>query len=544
MQTYSANSSIKSARATAASAKKGNVFVLLNTLYAAGIGSVDPINPMLTGRTMHTLYAVSFLVYLSNSLVDWIHVYYILGGHVTSFPLAPWFSVGLVCCAVVGSMLNGLLMALCMENAFVQRINVSPYRNGLAVVIEAFFEWVQSFNNFRVAFLVMLLRDCPWTIINYFILTSCRWPQLSWHITLILSSIMTIISIGWRIIMLYFSYRRFLFGDKQSRRKSSRPTKQWPRIMDHVKMAINTSDGGRLDEYDEAWPVRYAISKIYGLNYQRMTTEIYLEYEKKAVSERISEILSILIYRSLGALKFVVKRMTCALLALIVYIGMVAIGCIPCLWFYFCRSDSLNHRHKCSKSFVRVCSLFYHYVIIGFSVVICTILLTGNVILLSSMHVHSHWNTLPPNLNYLCLEFDTAQHRVQPVLSSDPHLEVYGSSENTTIVCKALWDKSLKRRKDSALMSPWQERLKLNKDQMLVVSVFLYGNLSNTQEPYYNLYYDYGVLQIKGNKLACSSQHHGPFWRFEESFQRPSLPYFLGCLPFIAIYRYNGISCT
>ena len=66
-----------------------------------------------------------------------------------------------------------------MENAFVQRINLTPYRNGFAVIIEAFAEWVQSFNNFRVAFLVMIFRDLPWTIINFLFLTSCRWPELA-----------------------------------------------------------------------------------------------------------------------------------------------------------------------------------------------------------------------------------------------------------------------------------------------------------------------------------------------------------------------------
>ena len=114
---FSANASISrkstansSIRSTTLSAKKGNVFVLLNTLYASGLGSVSPINPLLTGKTMHALYAISFLVYCANTVIDWVHVYFILSGDVISFPLEDWFCIGLVTVAVIGSMLNGLLL--------------------------------------------------------------------------------------------------------------------------------------------------------------------------------------------------------------------------------------------------------------------------------------------------------------------------------------------------------------------------------------------------------------------------------------------------
>ena len=47
---------------------------------------------------------------------------------------------------------------LCIENAFIHRLDITMYKTGLAVMWEAFFEWIYSFNNFRIAFLFMLLH--------------------------------------------------------------------------------------------------------------------------------------------------------------------------------------------------------------------------------------------------------------------------------------------------------------------------------------------------------------------------------------------------
>lgn len=61
-----------------------------------------------------------------------------------------------------------------MENAFAQGFRITPYRTGLAVIYEAFVEWLQSFNNFRVAFLVLALHDAPMTVANFFFIAACR----------------------------------------------------------------------------------------------------------------------------------------------------------------------------------------------------------------------------------------------------------------------------------------------------------------------------------------------------------------------------------
>lgn len=109
-------------------AKHGNVLVLLNTLYTSGFASMPPTIPMLTsnynscfliakwihikilGRTMHTLYAASFLIYSMNCVCNWLHIYCLLNGYLTSFPLKLWFVVTVVVIAVFGSMLCSLLV--------------------------------------------------------------------------------------------------------------------------------------------------------------------------------------------------------------------------------------------------------------------------------------------------------------------------------------------------------------------------------------------------------------------------------------------------
>jgi hypothetical protein len=106
-----------------ATAKDTNVLYLLNALYTSGFASMSPTVPRLTstglqllinlqisGRTMHTLYAISFIIYSSSSFIDWVHTYAVLRGSVTSFPLEDWFVVAMVGISVTSSMLTMLLL--------------------------------------------------------------------------------------------------------------------------------------------------------------------------------------------------------------------------------------------------------------------------------------------------------------------------------------------------------------------------------------------------------------------------------------------------
>ncbi|CAK5017360.1 unnamed protein product [Meloidogyne enterolobii] len=160
---------------TSNTARSGNVLVLLD-LYTSGFASssASPTIPMLTSLTMHTLYAISLLIYSINSLFNWLYLYNLLQGFLTSFSLHFWFVLVLVVAIVSGSMLIILLVMLCVENAFVHRLDVAEHKNGLAFIWEAFSEWLQGFNNFRVSFLFMALHDVPISLANFFLLSACR----------------------------------------------------------------------------------------------------------------------------------------------------------------------------------------------------------------------------------------------------------------------------------------------------------------------------------------------------------------------------------
>uniref|UniRef100_A0A1I7X5N8 TLC domain-containing protein n=1 Tax=Heterorhabditis bacteriophora TaxID=37862 RepID=A0A1I7X5N8_HETBA len=262
------------------SMQSGNVLALLNTLYTSGFAMYSPSAPLLKGRTMHTLYAISFIVCVSNCACDWLHVWATLQGLVTSFPIKTWLAVALVVTVVGGSMLTWLLLVLCIENAFAHRLDVTPYRSGFALILEAVIDWIQAFNNFRIAFLVLVLHDTPITILNFYFIASCRcagpnlycdvfklltkqsystFKVLPW--SLLLSASSSIVSVLWRIAMLYFAYRRLLCPMQKT--KNAVSVSRFPTPGEHFRWAIDISDGGRLSEWDECWPVRWACTKVY-----------------------------------------------------------------------------------------------------------------------------------------------------------------------------------------------------------------------------------------------------------------------------------------
>lgn len=64
---------------------------------------------------MHSLYAISFMVYMMNALSDWFYLYFLLDGRITSFPLSPNFAIFIAGVIVIGSMLNGVLLVSFLE---------------------------------------------------------------------------------------------------------------------------------------------------------------------------------------------------------------------------------------------------------------------------------------------------------------------------------------------------------------------------------------------------------------------------------------------
>ncbi|KAF7632941.1 hypothetical protein Mgra_00007643 [Meloidogyne graminicola] len=250
-------------------ARSGNVLVLLD-LYASGFASstASPTIPMLTSRTMHTLYAISLLIYSINSLFNWLYLYNLLQGFLTSFPLHFWFVLILVVAIVSGSMLIILLLMLCVENAFIHRVDVTENKSGLAFLWQSFSEWLQGFNNFRVGFLFMALHDAPISLANFFLLSSCRCsgPQvLRWP--LFLSVFGTTFSLIWRLVLLYFAYSRLLFPSKHSNNSGlpSRTQSFRNQLINEQNIinSIETSVSNNI-QLDETCPFKWSTNLFYG----------------------------------------------------------------------------------------------------------------------------------------------------------------------------------------------------------------------------------------------------------------------------------------
>uniref|UniRef100_A0A915E5L9 Uncharacterized protein n=1 Tax=Ditylenchus dipsaci TaxID=166011 RepID=A0A915E5L9_9BILA len=157
--------------------------------------------------------------------------------------------------------------------------------------------------------------------------------------------------------MLYFAYRRLIFN---SERKTSAaiPARQWS-FRNHIGAAISLNDGGRLTEFDEAWPVRWSVSAVYGAYPTKNTAKtLYLkgDSERKSFKSVCAYACSFAFIQFFDFLRILGKQILCIVL-------------IPCLHYYTCQKNSFSHRHKCSKTFVKYCTFVFHYVMLSFSLV-------------------------------------------------------------------------------------------------------------------------------------------------------------------------------
>ncbi|KRY00996.1 hypothetical protein T4E_4246 [Trichinella pseudospiralis] len=181
----------------------------------------------LHAKTLHTLYAGSFLVYLLNLIADWVHTFHACRGLTVTFPLKSWCAVVMVCSCVVGSTLNFLLVHLCCEHALrPARLNISTGSENACFcrpLCVYFKRWLFSFDCFRISFLIMLLEDLPLTIINYVWLSGCIVPnpaQPCWPLAF--AALSTLLSLGWRFIMVGFSFKRLQISNWHCRRQRRR----------------------------------------------------------------------------------------------------------------------------------------------------------------------------------------------------------------------------------------------------------------------------------------------------------------------------------
>ncbi|VDK77433.1 unnamed protein product [Litomosoides sigmodontis] len=490
---------------------------------------------------MHALYAISFIVYSIADLCDWLFVYFTLRGYVTSFPLKTWLAVALVSIAVFGSMLTSLLLVLCIENAFAHRLDIAPYRTGFAVIYEAFVQWLQvvlsffakfsdsnikAFNNFRITFLFMILHDAPLTIMNFIFITSCRCagPQiLQWP--LIISSSATTACILWRLTMLYFAYRRMIFPLKSLPRSNNTLTRQ-PTIYEQLKLNLSQKNGGRLKDYDELWPIRYSVRRIYG----PMLAD-NCELEIVPVKSDKQSVWNVL-FKLRFLFPHLLKAILTFLLALIIYILSLLTCCAPCCYHYICSSKSFHHRHKCSNSFVRFFSQGFHWTLFIASLLLTAVLFALNAILLSSVHGLGN-NQIAFEISHTSIETD--------------HRERLTTSE-LKYTCKPIWeDGSFSTGLNRQEAGIWQTRITLSEKRILAISTKIKMEYENDrQNPHHTLYYDYVLLQHKDRSTQSYTCTPGnkTDWRFINEINELAWPYYAGCDRAWSIRWNDFINCS
>uniref|UniRef100_A0AC35TWA3 Lipase_3 domain-containing protein n=1 Tax=Rhabditophanes sp. KR3021 TaxID=114890 RepID=A0AC35TWA3_9BILA len=535
MSTYS--------RSTTTTITNTNILSLMNTLYKSGFAMQSPTSPNLDSRTMHTLYAFSFVIYSSRCFCDWFHVYCVLRGYVTSFPLETWVVVSLTSSVVAGTMLTALLMMLCVENAFAQRVHVAPYRSGFALICEAFMEWIHAFNNFRVACLIVLLHDLPVTFINFFLLTACRCsgPD-TWHWSLTISTFTLLISLSWRLLMLYFAYNNLMIG-KNRDRKVSTPVKRWT-PWSHIQDLIsrNYSTLQKLQEFDESWPIRFSVNKVYYRKDKKYNDQIIYWYERYSdmegsVSRKLliqcGNIFGFLYVKMTSTFKKLLKILLCILLTLILYLSYVITFFAPLINHYFCLKNSLSHRHRCSKTFINLATFIYHYINLAFSLLLALTLIVMNFSLLASVHAIGT-STSIPEISQFCLQVNHSEKTIYPILrpASLPWFLWMARDgdgrDRAEVGCKSVYeDNPGKVGFFRELAGPWQARI-VTDDGILTIASQLTSNYTNRNYPTHTLLYDYALIEMNEDGVNCKRRFFSK-WRFKKTFNDLGWPFFKAC---------------
>uniref|UniRef100_A0A914XJF5 Palmitoyltransferase n=1 Tax=Plectus sambesii TaxID=2011161 RepID=A0A914XJF5_9BILA len=526
-----------------------NVVGLLSTLYTAGAKDMPPpsADRVLKGRTLHALYAISFIVYSVNCICDWIHTYFALIGYSISFPLKPWLVVTMVCAVVAGTVLTLLLLVLCIEHAFVQRSDVAPYRSGFAVICEKFGAWVTGFNNFRVAFLILLLQDAPMTVINFWFVSSCRSPGplvLVWP--LVISSASTIISICWRLTMLYYAYKHMLCKPpaKQPQPASEAKDGEIKRessTLEDIKLVIGYRTTDRIEDYDECWPVRFGIRKAYGikenedLNQNSVHRSTAFGYGR-SWSRHCPNWIRVVALT-------ILRPLSCCFMTLFLYVGMCLSCCAPCFYHYCCRRNSLYHRHKFARSCTRYSTIGYNAIILVFSAVFAVSLLIVNLVWISSIHVIGH-HGIPPEMSQICIEIDESGRQLRPLLL--PNVKP-ASNHTVYYVCKPIWEAGSLgfgfQRKKPGL---WETR-RLIKDELLIVSTRVEMDYGHVKAPLHVLHYDY-AMKMAGKSTGVPGNNcyrrEKSGWTVPTNAVRLPWPYFAGCYPAYKILLHDLFDCN
>ncbi|VDP03867.1 unnamed protein product [Heligmosomoides polygyrus] len=271
-------------------------------------------------------------------------------------------------------------------------------------------------------------------------------------------------------------------------------------------------DGGRLEEYDEFWPVRWARHRVY----EKPENTVLFHFLK----------FSTMMFQIIMCLRRTVRFIACVLLSILCYLVLFSICCIPCCYHYTCRRHSFYHRHKCSRTFIRCCSHVFHYTVFFLSLLGAISLVILNLILLSSVHILGS-NSLAPeidrvsfllllaeSLERVCITLLPTSRSIHAAILPSPVFSVQSLEQNVndaflpsdnkaSTVCKPLWeDGGLNlgfRRKEAG---PWQTRRQFG--DRLIVRDLTYSDLTLLVSPQWFL----NLLWTSGQVKNCRKSYH------------------------------------
>ncbi|VDD96492.1 unnamed protein product [Enterobius vermicularis] len=489
---------------------------------------------------MQALYGLSFIVYFTVVISDWVYLYFLLRGYIATFPLRTWTAVAFVSSVVVATMLVCLLIVLCIENAFAHPNEVTEFSAGCAVINESFTQWLQAFNNFRISFLFMVFRDLPITILNFFYISPCRCagPQVKhWPIALICCA--TLVSVHWRLLLLYFAYRRMICPMKKSDSATSvLPNKS---MLEQIKSNFDKSNA-RLDEYDECWPVRFAFNFIYRNSSQKVHCNGNVMGQKDRKTAKLN--MRIILRKVWGWTKQLFSVLLCIVFTLLLYLVYALTLCFPCCYHYGIQPASSSSRHKCAQSFVKYFSQIFHFTMFVISLGSVLSLIFFNATLLFSAHAVGN-NPIPYEIKQLCVGINISSRTIGARFESRS-LDGEGGP-SFMYRCKPIWDDGgfeLGFRRREA--GPWQTRVELSEQELLIISTMVSMNYSDRDSPRHSVYYDFALLKkldpLLTESILCYKDIFSK-WKFSEEIEIPQWPYFEACENTWTLHKQTLIRC-
>ncbi|VDO31217.1 unnamed protein product [Haemonchus placei] len=343
-------------------------------------------------------------------------------------------------------------------------------------------------------------------------------------------------------------------------------------------------NGGRLEEYDELWPVRWARCRIFSnpedaLRSTFAVSSMVIYF--RICYQRDDEGMSSCSVRLCGYFfrPWSVKFVICVILSLTHYFIFFGVCCIPCCYHYSCRQHSFYHRHKCSRTFIRCCSNIFHFTVLIVSLLGTVSLIVLNFILLSSVHIIGS-NTFPPEIDQvslmkispvsililfhfiffcfsICITLLPTSRSIHAAVLPSPVLPFHSLEQNVnriflpndkkaSTVCKSLWKDGEFgigfRRKEAG---PWQTRRRFN-NRLIAVATQVIMNNTIPEEAYLELRFDHALMLELGplhdHMFACVRGKQSG-WQFISHLHHTSWPYFLGCRQNWRFIEKNLIEC-